>query len=405
MMNLKEATHYIEKRQNEVSSESFFAFVKKTKLALSCPLIHVAGSNGKGRTCFYLALLASKKYGSRCGTLFNSFAGEANDAIWIGDQPLKEEEFLKKFEEHLPLYEKYNLTGYEILVDIAHRVFEEKELALAIVECGMGALGDPSLLDDLKTELAIITNVSLEHTEFLGTTLSEIALACSGVIAKKKPVLVGPIDEGCEEALRSVCAKKKTSLSRLDRPHLPHLVGGTEFVFDYPPYKNIAIATTAFYEVGDAILALEANKICPLLGLTEEEIREAWKGKNHPLHCERKGDFVFDVAENPAAIEMLCRSFPTLGRGKPVHVLFAAKDTANISVMLPLLDDNAKTVVLTSFEGEGARDEMSFALYTEDHEYIENPLMALMNLSMRFPGETILITGNRVFVTSLWRTL
>ena len=73
--------------------------------------------------------------------------------------------------------------------------------------------------------------------------------------------------------------------------------------------------------------------------------------------------------------------------------------------MLPLLDDNAKTVVLTSFEGEGARDEMGFALYTEDHEYIENPLMALMNLSMRFPGETILITGNRVFVTSLWRTL
>ena len=105
MMNLKEATHYIEKRQNEVSSESFFAFVKKTKLALSRPLIHVAGSNGKGCTCFYLALLASKKYGSRCGTLFNSFAGEANDAIWIGDQPLKEEEFLKKFEEHLPLYE------------------------------------------------------------------------------------------------------------------------------------------------------------------------------------------------------------------------------------------------------------------------------------------------------------
>ena len=116
--------------------------MKKTKLALSRPLIHVAGSNGKGCTCFYLALLASKKYGSRCGTLFNSFAGEANDAIWIGDQPLKEKEFLKKFEEHLPLYEKYNLTGYEILVDIAYRVFEEKELALAIVECGMGALGD-----------------------------------------------------------------------------------------------------------------------------------------------------------------------------------------------------------------------------------------------------------------------
>ncbi len=402
-MNLKEATQYIEKRQNEVSSFSFFTFARKTKLAMSRPLIHVAGSNGKGCTCFYLSLLAAKKYGSRSGTLFNSFASTANEAIWIGDQPLKEEEFLQKFEEHHSLYEKYQLTGYEILVDIAYRVFEEKKLDLVIVECGMGASGDPSLLDDLQTELGIITNISLEHTEYLGTTLSEIALSCAGVIVKKKPVLVGPIDEGSEEALRTICAKKKTPLSRLDRPHLPHLVGGSEFVFDYPPYKNLSISTVAFYEVGDAVLALEANKICPLLGLVEEEIREAWKGKTHPLHCERKGDFVFDVAENPAAIEMLCRSFPTLGRGKPVHVLFAAKETANISVMLPLLDDNAKTVVLTSYEGQGARDEMGFALYTEDHEYIQNPLMALMNLSMRFPGETILVTGNREFVTSLWR--
>jgi folylpolyglutamate synthase/dihydropteroate synthase len=92
-----------------------------------------------------------------------------------------------------------------------------------------------------------------------------------------------------------------------------------------------------------------------------------------------------DPACNPDAILTLRRCFQTAGRGKPVHVLFASKQESNISVMLPYLADACADITLTSFEHPSARTEMDYALFTEDHRYIENPLFALMTLQMEHP--------------------
>ena len=113
--------------------------------------------------------------------------------------------------------------------------------------------------------------------------------------------------------------------------------------------------------------------------------------------------FYFQLPEK--AVDVLRRCFATLGQKKDVHVLFACLRRQNLSAMLPLLDDAAGSVTLTTFDHEDARDEMGYALYVEDHAYIGNPLMALMQLEAEHPDETIVATGCPEFVAYLKQRL
>lgn len=398
MKTIEEIRDLLLKSSEEIRSEGFVRALKKGHLSIDVPSILITGSNGKGSTAFYLTLLASKRYSGKVGTLYNSYLALPNESICIGGEPVSKEIFEEAFDELSPLFENFELTSPEMMVCLAASIFQKEKVEFAILECFMGGIDDPCVVIHPKMILSIITNVALEHTEYLGTTLSEIAYSCSGVIAKKVPLLTGALDPVSEDALKIICAKNKTSITHLDRPYLPHLVNGNSFVFDYPPYKGIAISTFASYQVWNACMALHANKMLPELSLSESEIQEAFAGKSLPGRLERFGNVVLDSACNGAAVDALCRTMQSVGRGRPVHVLFATKTSCNISVMLSSLDDAASTVTLTSFPHPQAREEMGYALYTEDHEYLANPFMALAYLQDKYPGEAILVTGCQEFV-------
>lgn len=399
-MDIQTIEAFLKERSLDVISGNFFAFASKTKLHLSVPTIHVAGSNGKSLTSYFIASIFGAKY--KTGLLLNSYLVSFREAIRINGEMISEEDAARYFEEHQKLYEKYDLTAFEILVDIAYRYFSDRKLDLAVVECGMGGKDDPTNLEDLPTILSVITNISLEHTEYLGTTRSEIALHCAGIIAKETPILIGEIEEGCREALAEVAAKKNTLLTRMDPIYLPHLVNRNEFHFDYPPYKDLAIQGFASYNVVNAAMAVECAKILQKsLPLSENELKEGLFAAPLKGRLEAKGNVVLDPACNPDAVLVLRRCFQTAGRGKPVHVLFASKQESNISVMLPYLADACADITLTSFEHPSARLEEDYALFIEDHAYVENPLFALMSLQMEHPDEVVLATGCPEFIAYL----
>ena len=403
-MEFNDIENYLAEHGEEVSGEGFPAFVKKMKLRLSVPLIHVAGSNGKSETVFYLARMYGTSY--KVGALFNSYLLSFREAIEINGESIPEDKATAYFNEAYPLIEKFHLTTFEVLVYLAYRYFSEEKVDLAIVECGMGGTFDPTNIEGLSTELSIFTNFALEHTEYLGTTLSEIAFSSSGIIKKEVPVLVGKMDDGALSALTEVAVKNKTGLNYFGVLYLPHLVNGNEFHFDYHPFKDLVIDGFASYNVVNACLAVEATKLLQhRFPLSEEKMREGLKAPALKGRLERHGDVVLDSASNPEAIDALRKCFLTAGKGKPVHVLFAAKTEENISVMIPYLADEAGEVALTTFDHPRARDEFGYALYTEDHKYYDNPLMAIMSLQMNHPGETVLATGCREFIAYLSQRL
>ncbi len=134
--------------------------------------IHVAGTNGKGSCCAMLYLIL-RKAGYSCGIYTSPHLVDFRERIRI-DEALIEKDYLTDFVSDLEgeiLKKKY--TFFEVITALAFSYFADRKIELAVVETGLGGRLDSTNI--LKPEVAIITNIGLEHTDRLGKTLEKIA--------------------------------------------------------------------------------------------------------------------------------------------------------------------------------------------------------------------------------------
>ena len=389
---------YIAKYSNGVYDRTNFdKYAAKRKLILSCPVIHLAGSNGKSCTAKFLeSIYLAANY--KVASFIVPCLLENNECIRFNGKPIDDQTLAKLFQENQKDFDKFGLTGFEALVALAYRYFESVKPDIAIIECGMGGVLDATNLDDLDTRLSIITSISLEHTAELGTTVSQIALHTAGIIKADNPVLVGRIDDESLGIIRDEAKSMDAVLYRVDQYHFDHLVGNA-FHFDYGMFKDVEINVEADYQLRNASLAIQAVQI--LKGdfpVSEEALRNGLKAMQIEGRLQREGRIVLDVAHNPEAIECLCRCMSSISKGRPVHVLFGSLRDKNIAVELPTLANRVADITLTTFDHPWAREEEDFFLYAGDHPYVDDAIGALKTLLEQFPGDAILITGATRFV-------
>jgi dihydrofolate synthase/folylpolyglutamate synthase len=377
--------------------EGWDNYCEAVGLKLAVPCIHVTGSNGKGTTCLYLASIYQAA-GYRVATFNSPFFYHPNEMIQINGVEISDADLLRIFESHQKLYEKYQLSSFEIQVDLAYSFFNEKKPDLAVIEVGMGGVLDATNLANLPTQLAIITSVSLEHTAYLGRTISEIALHKGGIVKEGAPLLTGKLDDSAESTLRDLCLKRKSAYTLVDDYHGEHLVGD-RFHFDYRPYHDLVIASFANYQLRNASLAVEATKI--LAGsfpVKEEAVRQGLLVPSPILRLEKHGNIWIDGAHNPEAIAALMGCFSTISQGgKPVHVVFASFKDKNIALELPMLGKEAADITLTTFDHPRARQEMDYFLYEADYPFVEDYKKAISDDLAKYPDDVLLICGGLAF--------
>ena len=379
------------------SREEFDRFCKKEKLALSCPVIHITGSNGKGSTANFLAHIYQAA-GYKVASFIKPAFLCVNECIRFNGEEIDDETLSSLFKENEKAFLKYGLSAFEATVAIAYRYFESKHPDIAIIEAGMGGDIDATNIVDLPTILSIITSVSLEHTAYLGTTVSQIAYAKAGIIKEETPVLVGKLDEAAKEPIQEYASDMDAPFFEVDEAHFENLQNG-EFHFDYRPYKDLLIPTASLYQIKNAALAIEATKILNAsFPVTEEAVRKGLLMGMLPGRFERRGNVIFDGAHNPEASQSLVDSLGRLSLEKPVHILFAAMRDKNIAVMLPMLNRDAASITLTTFPHFRARTEEDYFLYVEDYPFVEDPKAALDELLEKYPEDYILVTGSLAFV-------
>lgn len=377
--------------------ENFDKYCAKRKLILSCPVIHITGSNGKGSTAHYLESIYLAA-GYHVALFSKPYFYSVNETIRFDGKEITDSELASLYNDHKKDFDKFGLTSFEVNVALAYRYFESKKPDIAIIEAGMGGVVDATNLDDLDTRLAIITSVSLEHTSYLGTTLSQIALHKAGIMKPGVPVLLGRMDDTCLETIREEARPLDANVVRVESYHFDHLTAG-EFHFDYGPFKDVILGTAADYQLRNASLAIEATRILQNdFPVSEEMLRKGLHEPVLPCRMERFGRIVLDGAHNPEAVDCLCRCVPTLSRGKPVRVLFASFRDKNIAVELPSLANVTTSITLTTFDHPRARKEDEYFLYVTDHPFIEDPIAALNGLLEEYPDDTILVTGSLFFV-------
>lgn len=256
-------------------------------------IIHIAGTNGKGSVAEFMTeiLIAA---GKRTGTFTSPQVYDYNDMFRVDGDPIADNILCGYLEEAAAAAGGTGATSFEAETAAALLAFYKQGCEYAVIECGMGGRDDATNAV-LKKEVAIITSVSLEHTAYLGDTVTEICEKKSGIV-KNCPVVIHPLQ--CKEGM--------AYLSRLDGAviaDMPVCAGDNAFIYRG---KRFQLSATGSEQPANAACAIEAAR---LLGIDERAISSGIE-KAMPrgrLEVIKKGarTYVLDGAHNPAAFKPL----------------------------------------------------------------------------------------------------
>ncbi|MBB2150934.1 bifunctional folylpolyglutamate synthase/dihydrofolate synthase [Pedobacter gandavensis] len=150
--------------------------------------IHVGGTNGKGSTSHMLAAILQQA-GYKTGLYTSPHLKDFRERIRINGEMIPENFVIDFVKDQQSLMEKLQPSFFEVTVAMAFSHFEKEKVDIAIIEVGLGGRIDSTNI--INPELSVITNISLDHTNILGTTLPEIATEKAGIIKKNVPIVIG----------------------------------------------------------------------------------------------------------------------------------------------------------------------------------------------------------------------
>lgn len=394
-MNIAEMKEYLLAHEYSTYERSAYdKFLKDVKFSFPIKAIHITGTNGKGSVANYLYNIYLSS-GLKVGLYNSPYLEDVEEMISVNHKNITDNEYLELFDRFLPKFKKYNLSAFEIETFIAYTYFIEQKVDLVIIEVGMGGYIDATNV--ITPILSIITSVSLEHTSYLGRSISEIAENKAGIIKDEVPVLVGRLDDSAMFAIREHAKEYGAPLYIVDEYHNEKLVDG--FIhFDYIPLVDIKLNTKAIYQAKNASIAIEATRILKdILATSEKDIRDGLFCSTLNCRLEYINDHILlDGAHNFEAMESLVDTLSKI-ETRPIHVLFACFKDKNLDAMLNSLAKVASSILLTTFDHKRARGEDEYFLYLGDYEYINDYKEGLKNLLATYPDDLILVTGSLAF--------
>lgn len=374
--------------------DNYDKYLKASKFSFNIPSIHITGTNGKGSTANYLYNIYLKA-GYKVGLYNSPYLNTVDEMISINGEHIDKNDYLEIFNEYKNEFEKFHLSAFEMQTVLAFKIFEKAKLDLVIIEVGMGGYIDATNV--ITPVLSIITSVSLEHTNYLGYSTSEIAYNKAGIIKDRVPVLIGEVDEDAMFAINERARKTKSLVRRIPGYFNEKVVENHVF-FDCHALSNVELNTSAIYQAKNANIAIEAVKLLSdKFKVEESDIRDGLKCKM--LDCRFdlvNKNILIDGAHNPEAIRCLVDSIK-MSIHKPVHIVFACFRDKHFSAMLNMLDEISSDITITTFNHPRAKTKDEYLLFLETYKFSENFMDKIHELSTEFPDDIILITGSLCF--------
>ena len=233
-------------------------------------IIHITGTNGKGSTSTIIETVLLEA-GCSVGKYTSPHILKFNERIRANGKDISDEEIALTYEKVKNAIKNIGITPtfFEVTTAMMFLYFAEKKVQYAVLEVGMGGRFDATNVAD--GDIAVITNVSLDHTEYLGKTIYDIALEKAGIIKEKSFVVVGDSDK---EFLKAVSEKKKTFINTEEKYNdVKYNLNFKNFMTEiYINEKKFNLSLFGDYQVKNFLCAYEALKH---LGISDEIIEKA----------------------------------------------------------------------------------------------------------------------------------
>ncbi len=343
------------------------------------PVIHIAGTNGKGSTCSFLASIL-KQAGKKVGVFTSPHLQKINERFRIGEEVIDDDSFVSLFEETMLYIEKAkeqeiaHPSFFELMFLMGALYFKNQQVEYAVFETGMGGRLDATNV--VNPVVSIITSVGLDHMQFLGNTIAEIAREKAGIIKTGVPVVFFDRKDEATEVVLDYCKIMGADLHIVEKNqyNLRKITEKTiDFSFDsgYYKYCSLEIKKTALYQIENAVLAIKAYE---LLLIFEDELSDSDlilnKGLNfntEDIDCIRTGlmkmvwkgrmecidtNVYIDGAHNEEAINAFCHTVEVLFQNKNKILLFAVSKDKNYESMIErLCKVSFCEVIIVRYEG------------------------------------------------------
>jgi len=306
------------------------------------PVLHVAGTNGKGSTCAF-AEASLRAAGLRTGLYTSPHLNHFCERIRIAGEPISEEracELLEEVRRRIPwALGDPGLTFFEIVTLMAFLAF--REVDAAVVEVGLGGRLDATNV--VVPRACAISALGLEHTKYLGPTLAHIAAEKAGIFKPGIPAVSADQPREAAEVLQRCAEEMRVRLWRPERDYRFESREGEAFWYAGPAWKVRARpALAGHHQRANAALAcalLEASGLC--------EARDAEQGLRStrwPARLEQFGNVYVDGAHNPHAARAIAQALPPLLRGRPLRLVFGALEDKDAAAMLDALAPLARSI-------------------------------------------------------------
>lgn len=385
MMKYSEAMEYMEK-VNHLGSSLGLASIKELCRRLGnpqdlCQFIHIAGTNGKGSALAYISSVLTTA-GYHTGRYSSPAVFDYRERFQIDGKMISKQAFagyLAQVSEKADAMEAEGLphpTAFEIETAVAFLFFADHKCDIVVLETGMGGLLDATNLIT-TTLVCVFASVSMDHMQFLGKTLSEIAVQKAGIIKPGSVVVSMSQKPEVMEVIKNRCGQLHTKLVVADSAKARDIRYGMEKQnFSYGDYRNLRISLGGSFQIENAVLSLCVLQELGNLGfpVSEAQIREGlaaacWPGRFTVL--SKKPLFIVDGAHNAEAAEKLAHSIELYVHGKRKIFIMGILRDKEYPKIIQSTAPLAQQVITVAAPGN-ARAMSAYDLAREVREYQPN---------------------------------
>mgnify|MGYP001967834758 FL=1 len=289
--------------------------------------IHIAGTNGKGSTSHLIAS-ALQSSGYKVGLYTSPHLMDFRERIKINGNKIPHKEVIQFIAEHKNYFELNRTSFFEMTVGMAFTYFQYAKVDYAVIEVGMGGRLDATNI--VTPVLSVITNIGLDHMEFLGTSRSKIASEKAGIIKTSIPVVIGEKDQETQSVFEEIANMNSAQLifnKPLDMEWETDLKGGYQV-------KNIQTAYTALNELSDKRVDNNSIKQGFKNVISNTGIQGRWQV------ISEKPKILLDVGHNKEGISLIVQQLQDLSYNK-LHIVLGFVKGKNVNKLISLFPKEA----------------------------------------------------------------
>ena len=311
--------------------------------------IHIAGTNGKGSTAAMTASIL-RKAGYRTGLYTSPYIYRFHERMQIDGEQISDEDLIQITEFVKPHADAMaeSPTEFELVSCIAFEYFARKKCDIVVLEVGMGGALDSTNVIEVP-EVAVITNIGLDHTDYLGDTVEKIAETKAGIFKEGGNAVVYRSTPSVEAVFEEICAQRNVSLKKADFDSLvlkAHSLEGQ--IFDCGNRKDISLPLLGDHQLHNASVVLSVIDTLIEKGwnITGQNIYDGIRDVSWPGRFDIVGHdplFIIDGGHNPQCIEALEKNIRDYLTDRTVIALtgvLADKDYGEMyRPMMPLISE------------------------------------------------------------------